>query len=280
MAISMQWFTLLDGSIIRLEHVTFGQTHRVPGQYVVYTTDRPDALLFWAYRRRGNRKGGCFPPIDARVVDASGQSHRVIGRSCHTRAGFPSEDDYYQWELPQILPLGEPFSLQIALWQHLHYSDGPYVELSLPNTHDWLQRLKAAADAYHASPQRLHDDLVIAIYDDDLAHAGDLIRQGAVLDDIHPIGYNALHYVVSKGDRQLALWLIARGARINAGTATGHTPLMIAAESGNVELVRALLQQGAIVDARDQYGNTALRLASGANRKQVVKILSHAGGQM
>lgn len=72
----------------------------------------------------------------------------------------------------------------------------------------------------------------------------------------------ALHEAVLDGDLDRLRTLIQRGADVE-GRLDGLTPLQMAASIGNVEIARFLLAKGADVNARGPGGRTALDMAMG-----------------
>jgi ankyrin repeat protein len=83
-----------------------------------------------------------------------------------------------------------------------------------------------------------------------------------------------LHAALAGGHTDVALYLITRGADVNAVDAGRHTPLHIAAENGLIDAVRALVAAGADAHAVDAEDNTPLSRAAARNRHEVVDILN------
>ena len=77
-----------------------------------------------------------------------------------------------------------------------------------------------------------------------------------------------------RGDLELVLALIARGADINK---PGWAPLHYAATKGSVPIVRELLDKSAYIDAESPNGTTPLMMAAMYGTPEVVKILLEAG---
>jgi len=74
-----------------------------------------------------------------------------------------------------------------------------------------------------------------------------LLKDGALVNAVakNPTGYTALSGAVSRGHRNIAGRLLAKGANSNHTYEGGFTPLMEAAASGNLEITRLLLAHGA-----------------------------------
>ena len=64
------------------------------------------------------------------------------------------------------------------------------------------------------------------------------------------------------GHKEMAEFLLARGAGFSAKDNRRSTPLHWAAKMGHIELVELLLTTGADVNAMDRYGETPLHQAA------------------
>ncbi len=103
-----------------------------------------------------------------------------------------------------------------------------------------------------------------------------LLESGASLAAVsrNPLANTPLHAAVAGGHSEVALFLIARGADVNATDSGKHTPLHIAAEAGYLPVVEALLARGAdahVVDAEDK---TPLSRAAARNHAAVVDAIN------
>jgi uncharacterized protein len=78
---------------------------------------------------------------------------------------------------------------------------------------------------------------------------------------IDHIGWTPLHYACAKGHFDVALFLISKGANVNALSLGGTTPLMMAVQSGNEMLVKLLLDRGANLQLRNAEGISAIDIA-------------------
>lgn len=86
--------------------------------------------------------------------------------------------------------------------------------------------------------------------------------------------WGALHYAVFRGHGELAKYLIARGAEINAKSPNGSTPLMMAAREGREELSKLLMESGADLKAKNDWGDSALTLAMRYDHYRLGKMIS------
>mgnify|MGYP001565489797 CR=1 FL=1 len=100
-----------------------------------------------------------------------------------------------------------------------------------------------------------------------------LLRSKASIRATNEQGYSALHFAVIGGHREMAKWLLARGANANAPVVTtnvarmnqnsspyltlqGYRPLHLAVHYGHAELVELLAAHGARLEATDASGRT------------------------
>jgi ankyrin repeat protein len=86
-----------------------------------------------------------------------------------------------------------------------------------------------------------------------------------------------LSLAAGRGQRDVAVWLLAHGAQIDHINADGMTPLMLAARGGQTPLATLLLERGAVPDKTDPMGRTALMYAAAAGNQDVVRVLLDAG---
>ena len=85
-----------------------------------------------------------------------------------------------------------------------------------------------------------------------------VLKNKAMVDHI---GWTPLHYACAKGHLDVAQFLIANGAIVDAMSAGNTTPLMMAVQSGNEQLVKLLLDKGADLQIRNNNGLSAIDIA-------------------
>jgi hypothetical protein len=90
-------------------------------------------------------------------------------------------------------------------------------------------------------------------------------------------GFTPLGLAAAYGHRNVAEFLLDRGANVDATDSLKHTPLQMAAEYGNADVAALLLDHGADVDARDIAGATPLEWAALRGNKKVVLLLINRG---
>lgn len=120
---------------------------------------------------------------------------------------------------------------------------------------------------------------------DDAAKAGDLIQVKAFLRQDPKLvfstddgGMTPLHWAAQNGHVDVAIFLIANRADVNARTtgdkySAGQTPLHEAAWRGQKDVAALLLARKAEVDAKDVLGRTPLCFAVMENHTDVAKLL-------
>jgi hypothetical protein len=79
------------------------------------------------------------------------------------------------------------------------------------------------------------------------------------------------------GQKQIAEWLISKGANVNEQNLQGQTALHKAVYSDNYGLVTLLLENGAIAEARDRQGQTPLHQAAIEGFADIANLLLKAG---
>jgi ankyrin repeat protein len=106
-----------------------------------------------------------------------------------------------------------------------------------------------------------------------------LVEAGAQLENL-PHHYTPLAYAAYQGRERIVLYLLQRGARVNAdvedSTAYINTPLMMAAIQGHRDTALRLLRAGANARIRVHQGNTAAELAQKNNHFHLVDALKCA----
>eukprot|EP00887_Chlorella_sp_A99_P005549 scaffold1.g5549.t1 len=87
-------------------------------------------------------------------------------------------------------------------------------------------------------------------------------------------GYTPLHYAAREGHADVAEFLLASGADINAATRSGGAaPLHRAAYTGRAGVVRLLLRHGADLSLQDADGQTAAHKAAAGGHQDVLAVL-------
>lgn len=90
-------------------------------------------------------------------------------------------------------------------------------------------------------------------------------------------GFPLLYFPVICDQREIAEYLLGRGAEVNAG-ANNITPLHGAVMFGQVEMTRWLLEQGADPNLLNYEHKTSLKLAVESKRDEIATLLRAGGG--
>ncbi|MCX5674731.1 MAG: ankyrin repeat domain-containing protein [Planctomycetota bacterium] len=107
-----------------------------------------------------------------------------------------------------------------------------------------------------------------------------LIAQGADVNASHPqLGYTPLHQAAQEGKAGMARFLLSKGAKINATDKADATPLHTAAWWGRADVAEVLIAGGANASAVDRKGQTPLAVALERKNNEVVELLRKAGAK-
>jgi len=90
-------------------------------------------------------------------------------------------------------------------------------------------------------------------------------------------GYNALTGAVASGHAQMAGWLLENGANANYRYGGGYSPLLAAAANGHLEIVKMLLRHGADLHVKTNDGKTARSFAEERGHAAVAEFLRSRG---
>jgi len=103
-----------------------------------------------------------------------------------------------------------------------------------------------------------------------------LLAQGAKVDATNILGQTPLHQAAMNDSTDVAKLLLDYHANVNARGLVGDTPLAWAALKGHASVATLLLARGALVNGRITSGRTALHAAaSEGNAEMVALLLAH-----
>jgi uncharacterized protein len=86
-------------------------------------------------------------------------------------------------------------------------------------------------------------------------------------------GYTALTGAVTSGHKDIVAWLLSNGANVHHRYGPGYTPLHAAAANGHPEVVRMLIESGGDPTAKASDGKTPLSFAEERGHAEVVALL-------
>ena len=104
-----------------------------------------------------------------------------------------------------------------------------------------------------------------------------LLAAGTDVNATQSDGSSALLYAVYAGDVELVKQLLAAGADANHGNEYGAVPMAEAAMQGNVEIMQLLLAHGALPDQTNLEGETALMIAARSGNIPAAELLLEQG---
>ncbi len=113
--------------------------------------------------------------------------------------------------------------------------------------------------------------LMMAVFKGQTQLAIQLIDKGA---DVNKPGWTPLHYAATAGNTELIKLLLENYAYIDAESPNKTTPLMMAAHYGTPSAVKLLLEEGADVSLKNDLGLTAMDFAQQANKQDAVGIIA------
>lgn len=115
----------------------------------------------------------------------------------------------------------------------------------------------------------------------DIQTVRDLVQKGAKInEDLDEYGATALHWSAVKGHKDVAEFLIGKGAIVDQKNRDGDTALHLAVAFGHKDLVQLLLAKGAKIDERRKEGTTPLYIAVGRNQKEIAELLISSGAEI
>ena len=99
----------------------------------------------------------------------------------------------------------------------------------------------------------------------------------ALLEKTDSRGETPLHRAAATGLTDNLIWLLDRGAQLQAVNADGQTALHLAAHANRIEMISLLLKRGTLLSQTDSEGNTALHTAADTGATEAVTLLLKAG---
>jgi ankyrin repeat protein len=155
----------------------------------------------------------------------------------------------------------------IGLLQQQHWSEA-------------LSHLKATQADLNRRDESGATPLSIAAYAGQLELVREMLRQGALPDQVGAQGLTPLGAAAWQGHELVVQDLLREGARVDMPGTTGQLPLHLACASGRVKVVRMLLQQGADWRAPNRQGRHALEEAAYFGQVPVMQALVDAGANL
>jgi ankyrin repeat protein len=101
--------------------------------------------------------------------------------------------------------------------------------------------------------------------------------------DVHSRSYSGatpMHVASENGHKQVACFLLERGAEASAQDYFGNAPIHRVSKAGDAEVAHVLIEHGADISAQDNYGNTPLHAASTSRHVEFVRMLIERGADV
>ena len=115
----------------------------------------------------------------------------------------------------------------------------------------------------------------------DIQTVRNLVQKGAKINEnLDKYGATALHWSAVKGHKDLAKFLIEKGAIVDQKNRDGDTTLHLAVAFGHKDIVQLLLYKGAKIDERRREGTTPLYIAVSRNQKEIAELLIDSGAEL
>ena len=130
-----------------------------------------------------------------------------------------------------------------------------------------------------AAAQSLRDKVRSAALEGNLPRVKQLLKKSPKLLRT-PQGSGILGMAVFSGNRDLVLYVISQGSKVNEQDRDGSTPLYHAANAGSKPLTQLLLARGAKVNTARRDGWTPLHAAVASGERSVVDLLLSRGANI
>ena len=132
---------------------------------------------------------------------------------------------------------------------------------------------------YFSVQEKLTDDLASKAQEGDIDSCRDLIRKGAVVNEVDSAGYLPIHYACSSGFYDVVKLFLELGSDYSSYL-TGFSPIVSAAKNGHAKIVEALVSFGCSVEDSGAAGTPALVAACSSNHLDVARILVDLGANV
>jgi uncharacterized protein len=162
-------------------------------------------------------------------------------------------------------------------------ANGALLELHEAAAAGQLSRVKELVEANPAAAKTYSPDgfpvmaLAAVLGHEEVARY--LLAKGADINAVatNGSGYTALTGAVASGHASVAKLLLENGADVNYRYAKGYSPLLTAAANGHLEIVKMLLSHGAVLHTCTHDGKNALAFAQERKHNEVAEYLRGLG---
>jgi len=171
------------------------------------------------------------------------------------------------------LKIPETFSERLAVT--LHPVPAPGTDSAETDTIRHIQELiKNSPDLINAKDDNASTALHTAAQKGQIEVARFLLANGADIEaKTRNQGWTPLHWSVFEGHKAMVDFLLSQKADVQATDNNGATPLHLAARKGFKSVMELLLDHHAEVDARDNSGETPLHYAAASGNTAIIELL-------
>jgi len=100
------------------------------------------------------------------------------------------------------------------------------------------------------------------------------VAAGVDINAKDKMGYTALHLAIKNKQYELCMKLVnIEGVDFNAKTNKGFTPMMVAAWKGDINMVMELIKKGADMSAKDGAGRNVWGVAHDWHKEEILELL-------
>lgn len=136
------------------------------------------------------------------------------------------------------------------------------------------------------SRKSVDDQLITAVFEEDLDRVRDLLECGADVNCVGSLGSTPLMQAAEMESIEVARYLLEQGSKINQKGHEGYSPLHIAIDVSidaavqdggqeNLEMIEFFLAAGADRFLKNDSGATPIDIARGYGSRRVVRLLEH-----
>ena len=132
---------------------------------------------------------------------------------------------------------------------------------------------------YLSVQEKLTEDLANCAQQGDLEACRDLLRKGAVVNEVDSAGFLPLHYACSAGFYEVAKLLLEFGSDCSSYL-TGFSSIVIAAKNGHAKVIDLLVSFGCSVEDSGAAGTPPIVAACSANHVEALQVLLTLGANL
>ncbi len=214
------------------------------------------------------------------------QSFRVESAKIrHIQHKTTFQDESKKYEENKVLGQSLHEQLRLAELDYQMTGYNSYIPLKLTKLRNKVQHFEKQQESQKKLLQqyieidKLNEDLVHVIQQNNIEKTLTLLRQGADVNYMDTAGFLPIHYASSNGYVEIAQMLLDYQSDYTAYL-TGVSPLVLAAKQGHIQIVKILLQYGANIEEKGSDGVPALIVALLQRQFATVEFLLQSGADV